>query len=269
MADWNALHKRLWDDYAAINPQARAIHDLLASRGEQVVNDHIALRTYDDERVNLAVVARAFEAVGYEPKEDYVFEAKKLRARHYEHRDPQQPKVFISELRLKDFSDALQQTVKSLIDQMDPALPQRWDFPVVGRPWDVSYGTYEALAAESEYAGWVAAWGFRANHFTVDINALRTFDSLEQFNAFLKEAGFKLNTSGGEIKGSPADLLEQSSTMAELAEVAFTDGPRKVPACYYEFAKRYNKPDGTRFEGFVAKSADKIFESTDRTKRAE
>ena len=51
-------------------------------------------------------------------------------------------------------------------------------------------------------------------------------------------------------------------------EVEFTDGATKetakVPACYYEFAKRYARPDGVIFGGFVAKSADKILESTNR-----
>ena len=261
------LLQRLWDDYAALNPQAKAIHALLEQRGERIINDHIALRTFDDPRVGLTALARPFERLGYRAMEDYTFPAKKLRAKHFEHAEPGRPKVFISELKLAECSPELQAMVRGLIDQMDPSLPQREDFPVSGRPWKVSFAEYEKLAAESEYAGWMAAWGFRANHFTVDVGALKTFDSLEQFNAFLKEVGFKLNSSGGEIKGSPADLLEQSSTLADLAMCDFTDGPRQVPCCYYEFAKRYNKPDGTRFEGFVAKSADKIFESTDRKAR--
>ncbi|MGB1300776.1 MAG: DUF1338 domain-containing protein, partial [Pseudoalteromonas tetraodonis] len=32
--------------------------------------------------------------------------------------------------------------------------------------------------------------------------------------------------------------------------------------CFYEFAIRYPKPDGEIYTGFVAASADKIFEST-------
>ncbi|MGB6140662.1 MAG: DUF1338 domain-containing protein, partial [Pseudoalteromonas rhizosphaerae] len=35
-----------------------------------------------------------------------------------------------------------------------------------------------------------------------------------------------------------------------------------VPSCFYEFALRYAKPDGELYTGFVAASADKIFEST-------
>ena len=41
--------------------------------------------------------------------------------------------------------------------------------------------------AESEYAAWVAAFGFRVNHFTVDVGALSTFPDLEALDAFLVE----------------------------------------------------------------------------------
>lgn len=45
MAQLQELLDRIWEDYARVNPQARAIVDLLASRGESIVNDHIAFRT--------------------------------------------------------------------------------------------------------------------------------------------------------------------------------------------------------------------------------
>ena len=41
-------------------------------------------------------------------------------------------------------------------------------------------------------------------------------------------------------------------------------GAHSIPCCYYEFAKRYTQADGKLFRGFVAQSADKIFESTKR-----
>jgi hypothetical protein len=120
------------------------------------------------------------------------------------------------------------------------------------------------LAAESEYASWVSVWGFRPNHFTVNMNALKKFTELARLNTFLREHGVKMNTSGGEIKGTPAVYLEQSSTMASEVEVKFKDGAFRVPGCYYEFAKRYALPNGELYQGFVAQSADKIFESTNR-----
>ena len=82
----------------------------------------------------------------------------------------------------------------------------------------------------------------------------------------LKQNGFKLNKSGGEVKGSPDKFLEQSSTMAGLVKVAFDDKEMNIPGCYYEFAKRYNLSDGNLYQGFVETSADKIFESTHNTK---
>jgi len=258
------LLDRLWQDYATLNPQAKAIHQLLEARGETVTNDHIALRTFRDPIVGVDVVASAFEKLGYVARGEYVFPDKKLFARHYEHADAAQPKLFISELKVEEFSPRLRQTVRRLIDQIPPDLLRRADFPASGRPWKISYAEYELLRSESEYAAWMSAFGFRANHFTVLVNALKTFKTLQELNEFLKKSGFKLNSSGGEIKGSPQVLLEQSSTLADQVIVDFTDGPRTIPCCYYEFARRYPQEDGTLFQGFVERSADKIFESTNK-----
>ncbi|MCX5660194.1 MAG: DUF1338 domain-containing protein [Planctomycetota bacterium] len=264
MSNLRTLLDRLWTDYAELNPQAGQIHRLLGQAGETVVNDHIALRTFDDPRVSLDVLARAFTDGGYQPRNEYHFPEKHLFARHFEHPSAEFPKVFISELKLGQFPADIARRITALLDQMDPSIPARWDFPVVGRPWRVSYADYEALRAQSEYAAWVAAWGFRANHFTVLVNELRTFRTLQELNGFLTRSGFELNVAGGEIKGTPADGLEQSSTLANHASVNFIEGPRVIPGCYYEFARRHPMPDGRLYGGFVARSADKIFESTNR-----
>ena len=262
MPDIHALLDALWADYTAITPQAARVHDLLTRRGERIVNDHIALRTFDLPSVNIEVLARPFVDGGYVSRGEYAFEEKHLDAKHYEHHDATLPKVFISQLRTGDFSQALRDVVRGLVGQIPADVLRREDLPVAGRLWQVSYAQYEALRAVSEYAAWVAAFGFRANHFTVSVNALRQIDSLEALNALLKQAGFALSTSGGEIKGSPEVYLEQSSTLADTVEVAFSDRTARIPSCYYEFARRHPLPNGELFQGFVAKSADKIFEST-------
>lgn len=107
------------------------------------------------------------------------------------------------------------------------------------------------------------AFGFCANHFTVNVNAFKKFKEINDVNELLHQHHFKLNSSGGLIKGTPADHLEQSSTMAEEIDVNFAEGTYKIPSCYYEFAKRYPLANGQLYTGFVAASADKIFESTD------
>lgn len=263
-AELHDLLDRLWDDYARINPQAQRIHDLIAARGDRIVNDHIAFRTFEHPRLGIDATARVFESLGYSARDEYDFPEKRLHARHYEADDPALPRVFISELRLGELSRGLRDIVASLMRQFDvAALPE--DATVIGGAlWNpVMRDTYERLRTESEYAAWVAAFGLRANHFTISVNALESFASLAELNAFLKDNGFALNDAGGEIKGSPADLLEQSSTLAAPCPMHFADGTAEIPGCYYEFAFRHPLPDGSLFPGFVAKSADRLFESTD------
>jgi hypothetical protein len=264
MKTLDELFKRLWEDYAVINKQADEIRNLISSRGEQVINDHIAFRTFNIPKVGIDVLAETFVNFGYKPKDEYTFTEKKLFAKHYEHIKPNRPKIFISELRVEEFSQELQEILKNLVAQIPDMLTKKWDFCVSGVPWKpVSWDTYCKLKDESEYAAWMAAFGFRANHFTVDFNSLKSFKDLEAFNSFIKKNGYNMNSSGGEIKGSPKEFLEQSSTLAHPVEIQFADCRKTIPGCYYEFARRYQLPDGKFFQGFVVKSADKIFESTD------
>ncbi len=257
-----SLLDKMWKDYVEINPMAQKIYDLFKSEGEQVLNDHIALRTFNHARVGVDVVAKSFLESGYEYKGDYHFPEKKLYAKHYEHADSTLPKIFISELKLEDFSATLRATVNDLINQIPAGNEKNFDFVSAGRPWNVTTKIYNDLMKESDYAAWVAAFGYRPNHFTVFINELKKFSNIVYLNDYLKERGFRLNASGGEVKGSKEVFLEQSSTLANNIEVSFEDGKLTIPACYYEFAKRYPMKNGKLYQGFVAASADKIFEST-------
>ena len=261
--DVNTLFDNLWQNYLSVTPSADKIHDLLGStQKDDIINDHIALRTFNIEKVGLEKLAAHFLAIGYKECGEYHFEAKKLYAKHYEHSDPTQPKVFISELLVEKCSPELQAIVTDMVSQIDESAVTADNFLYSGTHWQVSTDTYKKLLAESEYAAWMSAWGYRANHFTVNINTLAKFDNIHDVNQALKDAGFALNTSGGEVKCSPEVLLEQSSTLADEYAVTFSDGDMRIPSCFYEFAIRYPKPDGEIYTGFVAASADKIFEST-------
>jgi hypothetical protein len=263
----DSLFSHLWQDYLTITPSAKKVHDLLeayesADKNTTLVNDHIALRTFNIEKINLDKLAAHFLALGYTEQGQYDFIQKKLRAKHFEHADDTQPKVFISELIVEDMPFEVQKIILKMVDNIEGNAAQQDDFLYSGTHWQVSTQEYNTLSAHSEYAAWMSAWGFRANHFTVSLNHMGHFQSLTQMNTLLKEAGFILNTSGGEIKGGPEVLLAQSSTMADKVEVEFTDGKKLVPSCFYEFAQRYKLPTGKLYQGFVAASADKIFEST-------
>ncbi|WP_070970625.1 DUF1338 domain-containing protein [Vibrio sonorensis] len=259
----DTLFQSLWEDYIhRLCPSAAKVHQLL-EEDEALINDHIALRTFNLAPIGLDVLAIPFINLGYKACGDYVFESKKLVAKHFEHPDPKQPKVFISELKVDECSPELQDIVGKLAAQVHAQQMTGDTFLFSGRQWELSYQDYKTLAKESEYAGWLAAHGFGANHFTVSVNQLKAFDEVKAVNEHLRQNGFTINEAGGEVKGSPDVLLEQSSTMADKVSVDFSDTKASIPGGFYEFAKRYPQSNGELYPGFVAASADKIFESTD------
>jgi hypothetical protein len=255
------LFNNIWQNYIDVTPSAKKIHQLLGS-GNDLINDHVAYRTFNIEKVGIEKLAQHLIALGYKECDEYHFEAKKLYAKHFEHSDKSLPKVFISELLVENFSLQAQKIIHKLVDSLDDTVINNQNFLFSGKQWQLSFDDYQTLLAESEYAAWLAAWGYRANHFTVSINHLANFENIEEINHTVKSAGFTLNSAGGEIKGDSRVKLEQSSTIADKFEVDFLDRVVEIPSCFYEFAKRYPVASGELYSGFVAASADKIFEST-------
>lgn len=264
MKNLEYILNRLWNDYIHQNPSAAKIFDLFTNEGETVVNDHIAFRTLDFPGINIEVLAKPFLANGYVPKGEYEFRDKHLFARHYERPDESnKPRVFISQLLLTECSPYIQKTFSNSFEKVDMKKFTSDDILFAGTLFSsLSYEVYTRLREESEYAAWFYIFGFRPNHFTISINSLKKYDNIKKVNELLKNKGFLLNSSGGEVKGTPEDLLQQSSTMADIVKVSFLEGEFEVPACYYEFAQRYPDSNGRLYGGFIAKSADKIFEST-------
>lgn len=254
-----SFFEKAFERYSENTPSVLKINKLLQDEGEQLVNDHIALRTLNLKGVSAKELGEFFIHFGYEEKGQYDFPAKKLKAYHFEKEGF--PKVFISELLVESFD----KKSKALLEAFISTIPKQTSVEELferEKFWELSIEDYEYLCSKTEYGAWVGAWGFRPNHFTVLVNSLKKFTSLEALNLFLKQKGFLLNSSGGEIKGSREELLQQSSIMADRSMVEFKEGMREVPSCYYEFALRFKDKEGELYEGFIAASADKIFEST-------
>jgi len=229
------------------------------------VNDHVAFRTFGRDPIGLEALERHFLAMGYERLAPYAFPDKKLDAWGYVHPEKEQPRIFLSALRVDELSAEARDLIDRLCSAIDPTRVRDASVLYAGPLWPIpSWEEYRLLLAESEYAAWLAAIGLRANHFTISVNSLRQPATLEGVIRRVEAAGFPMNESGGKLKGSPGELLEQASTMADRILVRFGDGSeREIPSCYYEFARRYAGPDGDLYEGFVAANADRIFESTD------
>ncbi len=261
---------------------ARRVLTKLESLGESFQNDHVAFRTFGLPRIGIDSLEKVFLAIGY-TKQDYMyFEAKKLNAYWYRPPDLTLPKVFISELIVDKLSDDAQSLIRSYTDVLTEDPAGAVDFTEVDQvlsylhtyPWrQPSYADYQQLLAESEYAAWVLTYGNELNHFTISVNALETIPNLQALNDLLEAEGIPLNDSGGKIKGTPESGLMQSSTVANSADIAFSEGSHRIPYSYMEFAERFVEPQHADvplekrkpehyFQGFIPKSADKIFEST-------
>ncbi|REG82649.1 DUF1338 domain-containing protein [Marinomonas pollencensis] len=255
----------LWQQYIQVTPQAKRIQNLFKSHGEEVLNDHVAFRTFANSPICLANLEPQLMAMGYQAYGAFRFENKHLVARCYKHPEHEAlPKIFLSELLVDELPEDCQNIIQTLIEQIPEDCVQSPAIFCSGILWrPISSADYQTLTQHSEYAAWLATMGLQANHFTVSINLLDTFTSIEQVNQLLLDEGYRLNDVGGLVKGSPAVYLEQSSTMADKIEYQFGDGKSStIPSCFYEFARRHPTADGTLFDSFIEGNADKIFDST-------
>jgi hypothetical protein len=218
----------LWTDYVGSTPQAERVHHLLAARGELIHHDHVVVRTFSGPAIGITALAAAFEELGWQPRGRPRVEGPHVRARSWVPPQPDLPMLLISEVEVTELSPGAQAIIGDLVAQLPPGFA-RHDLAKLGRPWKLASADYLALRAESEHAAWVAAFGPRAHHFSVDVSALATFPDLVALDAYLIEHGFPLDV---------ADPFEKSSTRADSVEVAFTDTSMRIPSGTYELVLR-------------------------------
>lgn len=279
----------LFEHYRANVPDVSKITDKLLEFGviqsqADIVNDHVAFRTLGVPNLGIKSLEKIFLAYGYERRDYYHFEAKKLNAYWYSPPAEGYPRIFVSELIVDELSAEAQQIIHKYTDAVsaDPVDALNVETGVEAAAflqsplWDLPTSEeYKLLLAESEYAAWVIYNRYYLNHYTISIHALpEGYNTLEEFNSFLESIGIKLNTSGGKIKTSGDKLLRQSSTVSALYDATFADGISiPIAGSYVEFAERNVLPQFSgleaeevqrehRREGFEADNADKIFEST-------
>ena len=270
-------------------PDVGIILDAMVSDGvvktaDDIENDHIAFRTMGVPQLGVQSFEKIFLHYGYEKRDHYFFEGKKLDAWWYAPPRETDPRIFVSELRVRDLSEESQRIIRSYTDEVatdpvdsldldngeavDAFLHQPlWRTPTVA--------DYQSLLKESEYAAWVIYNRYYLNHFTISVHNLpEGYNTVAHFNEFLEKHGIKLNTSGGKIKVSPDGGLLQSATVAEMLDAEFANGEKlRISGSYVEFAERKVLPEFAelpaparkrkhRRDGFEAGNADKIFEST-------
>ena len=289
--DLDTILNALFIPYMERVPDVQKISKAMISHGiikdeSEIVNDHIAFRTLGIPHLGIASFEKIFLHYGYQKRDYYYFEGKKLDAYWYAPPADNYPRIFMSELRVSELSEEAQKIIKKYtqhiakdpvddIDLNDPKEVGKFFYKPL---WEMpSLADYNTLADESEYAAWVIYNRYYLNHYTISVHDLpEAYNSIEKFNAFLESFDIKLNTSGGKIKTSKDGLLKQSSTIAKMVDAEFMNGEKaEIAGSYVEFAERLPLPayqDGKtinfsriqRRDGFESANADKIFESTYR-----
>lgn len=263
---------------------AAMTREKIIGQPSEIENDHIAFRTIGVRHLGIQSLEKIFLHYGYQRMDAYFFPDKKLDAYWYAPADPRDPRIFISELRVKDLTQPVRDLITSYTDEVesDPVdlldldNPSMVDAFLHSGLWRLpTWKDYQTLGAESEYAAWTIYNRYYLNHFTISVHNLKEgYNTVASFNTFLERNGLILNNASGKIKQSPDGGLLQSSTVAQLIEAEFADGDwHTIPGSYVEFAERRVLPAHAglpanqirrshRREGFEAANADKIFEST-------
>ncbi|CAH1431688.1 unnamed protein product [Lactuca virosa] len=275
--------------YLNRNPTAKAILELVGSTdANQICYDHIAYRTFGVNGYGIDSISKFFLDFGYTQREELRFPKKKLKALWFSPPNVSSinggsgvhgplPRIFISELLVDQMSLQAQEIIRKYTGLSGAGHKHTVLSSALGcLTWPKpSHDEFQQLASESEYAAWTLVNGYMVNHVTISTHRLKSrLKNIKNFNEFIEDKGFKLNSEGGVLKVSPDALLLQSSTVADSIPFEFSDGIKEsVPCSYIEFAERIVLPEYKdlpedkvqevhRRDGFEVGNADKIFEST-------
>lgn len=291
------LINRLWVNYIERVSYAKKYVDLVNKKGGQVVNDHIAFRTFNthtgEQPAGIRAIKHILNCLEYSPAAKYTFKKKKLSAIHFEHPDPMFPKIFVSQLEVDELPGWAQLIIKNAVKdtpyllsdnsiELLSILNREGEIPRVAadalvsdlvnyfkRPWEVPRKeNVLKLNDVSQYAAWVLLHGNSVNHFTAFINfqQVNSWPDLVSTCKGLANAGVPMKDS---IEGTKGSKLQQSATHAvkEEVEVKGDDGIEKIKwtYAYYELAERNfitENGETKLFSGFLGEQAVHLFDMT-------
>jgi len=291
------LLESLWKQYISRVSYAKTYAELVLEKGGKVVNDHIALRTFNthtgEQPEGIRAIKHLLNYLGYVPVDKYEFKKKMLKAVHFEHPNELFPKIFVSQLEVELLPEWAQQIINNTVRdtpylisdeslELLAVLKEEGEMPKVAaealvldltqyfrRPWSPpAKENVIKLNDVSQYAAWTLLHGNSVNHFTAFINhqEVNEWPDLEATCKALAGVGIPMKET---IEGEKGTKLRQSATQAVKEEVDVTndDGPDKITwtYAYYELAERgYVEENGERklFSGFLGDQAVHLFDMT-------
>jgi hypothetical protein len=291
------LLNRLWKQYIKRVSYADKYREMVTERGGNVVNDHIALRTFNthtgEQPEGIRAIKHILTCLGYKPAANYKFEKKRLTAVHFEYPEGEFPKIFVSQLEVNLLPDWAQKAINKTVSdtpyilsnnsiELLTKLRDEGELPKEAaellvtdlvqyfrRPWKVPQKEdVLKLNDVSQYAAWVLLHGNSVNHFTAFINYqnVAEWPDLETTCKALEAAGVPMKEN---IEGQKGSKLQQSATQAvkEGVEVKGEYGVEKIrwTYAYYELAQRGTVNENGQqklFSGFLGEQAIHLFDMT-------
>ncbi len=292
------LLAELWDAYIHRVNYAQTYVDLVIAKGGKVINDHIAIRTLNthtgEQPEGINAIKHILNFLNYSPKDSYKFSKKKLTAVHFEHPNPEFPKIFVSQLEVTELPDWAQKIIsETVVDtpylisneaiNLLNILHDKKSLPIEAaeiliaelagyfrRPWDPPKKEFILKLNDiSQYAAWVLLHGNSINHFTAFINfhEVKEWPDLASTCEGLKKAGVPMKET---IEGEKDSILQQSATQAVKEEVVVVDdqgNPENIKwtYAYYELAQRGMITENGKeklFSGFLGEQAAHLFDMT-------
>lgn len=291
------LLNRLWKNFIKRVSYANTYVDLVTEKGGRVVNDHIAIRTFNthtgEQPEGIRAIKHILSCLDYKSVQKYSFSKKKLNAVHFEHADKKLPKIFVSQLEVEQLPNWARIIINKSVNETPyllsnssiellRILKEEGKLPIEAaeiliadlvqyfrRPWKIPQkDDILKLNDVSQYAAWVLIHGNAVNHFTASINHqnVEEWPDLETTCKGLEKAGVPMKEL---IEGEKDSKLQQSATQAvkEEVKVIGDDGVEKIiwTYAYYELAQRnYIEQNGVQklFTGFLGEQAAHLFDMT-------
>ena len=302
------LFDTLYARYRSRVEFVRKYEEIIQAHKAGFINDHIAFRTLASQRpmAGIFMISRIFEALGYFAANVYEFPDKHLSSIHYQHLNPQFPKLFITQLKSWDLSLPSRKIIGNVLASHRPFLSDDFlgdlsnleSLSAAARekmlkilvryfeeiPWDLPQKKdLLALDQESQYGAWVLVNGYQVNHFTALVHsphveslnpdAKSGLNDIEKLIDEMKKVGIPMKK---EIEGERGSKLRQSSTDSVILNLSIKEGIRTVKLpwsyAYFEVIERpwiKNSSTGKmeRFEGFLGSQATNLFEMTARPRK--
>src|SRR5690606_4920860 len=90
----------------------------IIGKEDEIENDHVAFRTMGVEHLGIRSFEKIFLALGYQKMDYFHFDAKKLDAYWFAPPEPHFPRIFVSELRVRDLPEETQKIIHSYTNEV-------------------------------------------------------------------------------------------------------------------------------------------------------